>query len=160
MDVKTLGILLQNHENITDVSLDGNPVPEENYFQVLFNTQLISLSLKRCNIHEIGIKRIAKVLQEQSEHKLVFLNLASNKLRDSGVVHLANILRLNRTLCYINIADNFITDEGCETMLSVLQTFPLTHEEIVARRHRNLANLKKRNELVGVLFCGSIIILI
>ena len=57
------------------------------------------LSLKYCNISDIGVERIASELKYKEENELpmlIGLNLANNLLTDIGAGHIADMLHTNR----------------------------------------------------------------
>lgn len=137
--------------NITEVCLDQSPLPEGNYDVLLCDTSSIrSLSLARCNINDIVCERIAARLKylEPAENTLVTLNLSTNYITDVGAEHLGAALRTNRHLRYLNVAGNQITDVGANFIFEVLKQFPLTSEEIIAKRKRLADYLNKKQELI------------
>lgn len=134
--------------NLHDLSLNGNPNPHQNFDLVLNSPHLKCLSLKFCSLNQKSVAKIAEKLSYPNETSLVSLTLSSNSLDDDCAKSLANMLRTNRTLVYLNLADNFVTDEGCKAIVEVLRVFPLKHEEIVLRRRKMLEILKRKRELL------------
>lgn len=142
--------MLQKHQNITEISANGNPNKYQNHYLLLQQTNLTSLSLRFCKINENGAAKLAEELKIPYGHTLTHLNLSSNFLGDEGLKYIADFLRINRCLLYLNLADNFITDKGCIKLMEVLHKFPLTHEEIVIRRERLFDYHRRKNEMVFI----------
>lgn len=144
-----LSVILRIMDTIIEVSVDGNPNKYQNFFLLLKETKLLTLSLRFCKIDPNGVKRIADCINSFSTYvTLTRLNLSSNFLGDEGVAHLATALRVNRSLLILNLADNQITDKGCEIIAETLQAFPLNESEIKVRRQRTFAYLRRKQELV------------
>lgn len=135
-------------DTIQEVSVDGNPNHYQNFHLLLKDTKLINLSCRFCGICKNGAKKIAARIDTFSPQTLMRLNLSSNFLGDEGAAHIANALRANRSLIILNLADNQITDSGCEKITEVLQRFPLNEAEVKLRRKRIFAYLKRKQELV------------
>ncbi|XP_041351330.1 leucine-rich repeat-containing protein 71-like [Gigantopelta aegis] len=135
--VSILAAFLPTCSNVKNLTLDGNPVQEENWHELIGENSLIQrLSLRSCFITDKGAARIGRELGtlEKINKKLVTLDLYGNKITDLGCEHLAAGLRMNRTLLVLTLANNEISDAGCCKLAEVLSTFPLTHEEVVERR--------------------------
>lgn len=136
-------------DTITEVSVDGNPNDYQNFYVLLKDTKLLSLSLRFCGIDKIGARKIADRINSFSPQTLMRLNLSSNALGDEGLAYIMNALRVNRSLLFLNVADNQITDSGCEVIAEVLQKFPLNESEVRLRRKRIFAYLRRKSEMVG-----------
>lgn len=104
--------------------------------------------MRFCKINEEGIAKISEELKSPSDQTLIHLNLSSNFIADEGVLHLANSLRVNRCLKYLNLADNHITDIGCIAIMAVLQKFCLKLDELVYRRQKILGYYNTKREEV------------
>lgn len=136
---------------ITDLCLDNCFVEQGNYYLLLEQTSCLRhLSLARCNINDVVIERIAASLTYPlpSSKTLSILNLASNKITDTGAKFLADILRSNRQLSYLNLSDNMLTDVGAEHLLNTLLRFPLSLCELLSSRSRLMTYLKEKNEMI------------
>lgn len=129
--------------------MDGNPNMVQNFDLLLKDTKLRKLSLRFCGISEDGAKSIAQRINFFApELQLMHLNLSSNFLGDEGVASIARSLRVNRSLSILNLADNQITDKGCERIVESLQSFALKLFEIRLRRMRIYDYYKRKQELV------------
>ena len=146
--VHELGKMLP-YTTITDLCLDGCPLKQANYEELLQNTRIKNLSLCRCNINDEVCERIAATLHylEPAENCLATLNLSSNCIGDEGAKYFADALRSNRHLRYLNLADNHISDEGASLLFNILIEFPLTYDENIKRGQRLMAYLKKKREI-------------
>lgn len=136
--------------SITDICLDGSPIPEGNYASLLeCRSMLTNLSLCRCNINDEVCKQIATKLHfsEPAEATLSTLNLSSNHITDVGAKYFGEALRNNRHLRYLNLADNRIGDEGANHIFHALIDFPLTYDEIMAKRRRYITYLRSRQAI-------------
>lgn len=135
--IKTLSTFLPNCSNIKNVVLDGNPVKEENWAELIGEDSLIqNLSLRHCRITCKGAAGIGRSLgtAKAQNTKLLSLNLMGNDIADAGAEHLAGGLRMNRTLMSLTMTSNKIANKGAERIAEALSRFPLSHEEVVARR--------------------------
>lgn len=141
--IEALTEFLFPYDNITDISLNGNPNEEQNFHLIVMKPGLQHVSFKCCQLDDVGAKNISSILSNFENQTVLTLNLAYNHITDEGAEGFADMLRANRTLIYLNLADNYITDLGCILIVNVLQKFPLTHEEIVRRRRKNMERLRK-----------------
>ncbi|XP_074661188.1 leucine-rich repeat-containing protein 71-like isoform X2 [Tubulanus polymorphus] len=135
--VKTIASFLPHCVNIRSLVLEGNPIEEENYWQLIAaESPLQNLSLRHNRITNKGAEQLGKQLGEvtRCNTKLITLNLNNNQISNDGAVHLANGLRINRTLLCLSLANNDIGDLGAQKLAEVLSRFPLTHDEVVERR--------------------------
>jgi len=133
----TLSTFLPNCSNVKNVVLDGNPVKEENWAELIGEDSLIqNLSLRNCRISCKGAAGIGRSLgtAKTQNTKLLSLNLMGNDIADAGAESLAGGLRMNRTLMSLTLTNNKIADKGSEKIAEALSRFPLSHEEVVARR--------------------------
>ena len=103
------------------------------------------LSLKCCGISHEHLSNVVSPLQDNKT--LVTLDLSCNHVGDEGARHLARALRLNRSLLSLILVGNRIGDRGARALAAILVQFPLTHEEIVARRWL-LSQRRTEDELV------------
>nr|XP_046273519.1 leucine-rich repeat-containing protein 71 [Scatophagus argus] len=123
--------------NLSAVTLEGNPLPEQSYHLLLSEDSAIThLSLRNNRIGDEGARLIGLALSttRSANRKLVSLNLAFNSIGDAGATHIAQGLRLNRTLLFLSLSNNHIGDSGAAHLATILGEFPLTHEEVVERR--------------------------
>ncbi|XP_021105040.1 leucine-rich repeat-containing protein 71 isoform X11 [Heterocephalus glaber] len=119
------------------VSLEGNPLPKQSYHKLMaMDSTLAHLSLRNNNIDDHGAQLLGQALStlHGSNRTLVTLNLAFNYIGDEGAGHLADGLRLNRSLLWLNLAHNCVRDKGALRLAEVLRPFELTHPEVVERR--------------------------
>lgn len=140
-------------DTLREVSVDGNPNHFQNFHLLLKDTKVESLSLRFCGVDKIGAKKIAEEIKPFPSQTPICLNLSSNFLGDEGVADIADALRVNRSLLILNLADNQITDKGCEKIVAVLQRFSLNEGEAILRRKRILAYLKRKQEMVSPNMC-------
>ncbi|XP_011551298.3 leucine-rich repeat-containing protein 71 [Plutella xylostella] len=134
---------------LTELCFDGSYLAEAN-FEVLLDdpTNVRHLSLARCCIDDLVVEKIAeKISHRQAAKKLTALNLSTNRITDIGAKHLADALRRNRQLAYLNLNDNLITDEGAKEIFDVLKPFPLTMEEVMAKKACYIKYLLKKMEI-------------
>ncbi|CAF3894964.1 unnamed protein product [Rotaria sordida] len=135
---KVLPLQEQLH-TLENVSFDGNPLAAD-YFYLFIekdDSKIIQLSLRYCNITDVGAERLANALGNmlKPNRKLLTLNLSGNRIGDDGAKSFATALRYNRTLITLNLSSNFITDKGAFPLALVLRRIVLTQEEILRRRH-------------------------
>ncbi|KAM8986355.1 leucine-rich repeat-containing protein 71 [Ara ararauna] len=130
------------------LSLEGNPLPEA-AFQLLMGSDSLwrHLSLRSCSIGDAAAQRIGRSLSTptSSNPRLESLVLSFNRLSDRGALHIAEGLRLNRSLLSLSLASNDIGDAGASGLAQVLAPFALTHEEVVQRRRLLLAEALGRS---------------
>ncbi|XP_052226637.1 leucine-rich repeat-containing protein 71-like isoform X32 [Dreissena polymorpha] len=134
-----LANIIPNCPNIKNVTLDGNTVEDENWFELIVEESPIqNLSLRHCGITDKGAIMIGRCLgsAKRGNKTLLSLNLSNNKIGDEGVKEIAQGLRLNRTLLSLSLASNHVGDQGVIKLSEVLSKFPLTHEEVVERRRQ------------------------
>ncbi|XP_041356340.1 leucine-rich repeat-containing protein 71-like isoform X2 [Gigantopelta aegis] len=125
--------------NIRNLILDGNWLKEENWHELIGEESLVqNMSLRNCLITDKGAEGIGQALgtPKKVNTKLLSLNLAGNRITDTGCEHIARGLRMNRTLLSLSLASNQIGDKGTSKMAETLSRFPLTHEEVVERRRQ------------------------
>lgn len=132
--IEILADVLASSNSITEVSVNGNPNKTQNFHLLLHKTKIICLSLKFCSIDSKGIEKISNELYHHLESNLLHLNLSSNSIGNEGIEHVVHFLRINRTLISLNLANNKIYDSGCLQLIIPLHMFPLNFEEIVIRR--------------------------
>lgn len=137
------------HSNLTDVCLDNTHFTQNNYDILLeLSSHLRYLSLRRCNVNYKICSNIAANLSVGClGGNLYALDLTSNNIGDLGAKSLGIALRSNRTLSYLNISDNKITDEGAAFIIEALMEFRLTREEIIEKRKRFFKWYKMRQEV-------------
>lgn len=75
--------------------------------------------------------------------------MASNSIGDEGAEALAGMLRANRQIRSLTLADNWVTDKGLGHIVQILGRFVLRHEEVVSRRRRVIDQLKKKFAIVS-----------
>lgn len=134
------------HSNITEVCLDDNYVRQGNYYVLLDElTSLKILSLCRCSINEIVCQNIIKRLEPGCPgRKLQSLSLSSNFIGDIGARKFGYLLRINRNLLHLNLADNGITNEGAAAILRTLKEFELNEHELLKRKKKRVAHDKNK----------------
>ncbi|KAM6974354.1 leucine-rich repeat-containing protein 71 [Tautogolabrus adspersus] len=123
--------------NLSFVTLEGNPLPEQSYHLLLSEDSLIThLSLRNNRIGDEGARLIGSALSttRSANKNLLFLNLSFNSIGDEGAAHIAQGLRLNRALLFLSLSNNQIGDAGATHLVETLVDFALTHEEVVERR--------------------------
>lgn len=134
------------YSNITDLCLDGNYVRQGNYFILLDEiTSLNILSLCRCSINDVVCEDIVKRLQPgRSGDQLQSLSLSTNFIGDIGASKFGHLLRSNRNLLHLNLADNVITNEGAAAILGSLREFELNESEVLERKNKKMAFEKEK----------------
>ena len=70
----------------------------------------------------------------QNNRDLEVLNLAMNGFSSVGAKALANALLVNKTLLHLDISNNRIGFEGCQTLCKVFEKAGPLHELMVSRR--------------------------
>jgi len=122
--------------------LDGNKFAKSQRFDVFLSQDdklsLQHLSLKHCDINRTGAFHLGVALLENSS--LQTLNLSYNKIDDKAAKNIGEGLKLNRSLVALNLGSNEIGDEGVKHVIGALTTFPLTHQQVVARRMLKSSN--------------------
>lgn len=123
---------------VNDVTIEGNPIPASEPFADLLTKDISiqHLSLRNNQITDIGAAKIGKAVgsADQPPLELLNLSLAFNQISDDGAREIAKGLRMNRVLVSLSLASNKISDQGAEAIAKSLNTFSLSHEEIVERR--------------------------
>ena len=130
-----LSVCLTQSHSLQTLNLDGNDKTVNQRFDLFIgeNSNLQNLSLKNCTLNDSGAERLGIALSDNKN--LVSLNLRFNKISCVGCSHIVKGLRMNRTLISLNLANNNIGDDGSKELADILTHFPLTHEEVVARRY-------------------------
>ena len=126
--------------------LDGNPIPDGDFSALLSQEKSVveTLSLRGCGISSSQCTAIGNALRKNKS--LTFFDLSNNHLDDDSGIAVVKGLRTNRTLHALSLAGNSLTDVTVEFLAnSVLQEFPLTHEEIVERRTLVFSSLAADN---------------
>lgn len=130
--------------NLSAVTLEGNPLPEQSYHLLLSeDSTLTHLSLRNNRMGDEGARLIGSALSttRSANKNLLSLNLSFNSIGDAGAAHIAQGLRLNRALLALSLSNNQIGDTGAAHLATVLGEFSLTHEEVVERRRLLLETL-------------------
>ncbi|XP_041665912.1 leucine-rich repeat-containing protein 71 [Cheilinus undulatus] len=123
--------------NLSSVTLEGNPLPEQSFHLLLSEDSLLThLSLRNNRIGDEGARLIGSALSttRSANKNLLSLNLSFNSIGDAGAAHIAQGLRLNRALLFLSLSNNQIGDTGAAHLATTLDKFALTHEEVVERR--------------------------
>lgn len=143
--------------NITELCLDDNYVKQGNYYIFLDElTSLKILSLCRCSINEVVCEDIIKRLEPgRPGDKLLSLSLSTNFIGNIGASKFGDLLRRNRNLLHLNLADNGITNEGAAAILEGLKEFKLNYDEILKKNKRKMAYQKKKNTAYEVILCDQ-----
>ena len=126
--------------------LDGNPIPDGDFSLLLSQEKSVveTLSLRGCGISSSQSTAIGYALRKNKS--LTFFDLSNNYLDDDSGIAVVKGLRTNRTLHALFLTGNSLTDVMVEFLAnSVLQEFPLTHEEIVERRTLVFSSLAAEN---------------
>merc|ERR1712179_546145 len=74
--------------NLRNLVLDGNPVKEENWHELLSEESPVqNLSMRYCGITDKGAEQLGSALGQikKSNTKLISLNLAGNHISDTGM---------------------------------------------------------------------------
>ncbi|XP_077861587.1 leucine-rich repeat-containing protein 71-like [Saccoglossus kowalevskii] len=132
-----LASVLRECSNLKNLTIDGNPVEEENFALLIADdSPVANICLRNNKITDKGAELIGKALStpRTCNKNLVSLNLSYNKITDVGAVAIANGLRMNRVLLSLSLASNLIGDVGAKTLSETLSRFALSHEEVVERR--------------------------
>ncbi|XP_031344661.1 uncharacterized protein LOC116171803 isoform X1 [Photinus pyralis] len=143
-DIRTVKTIVQSYPNIQTLSVNGNPNPFQNFYILIKDTHLLYLSARFCQINDRGTKLIANQLKLPYDHPLRAIDLSSNFISDTGAEFLSEVLRVNRTLLSLNLADNWITDAGVHSVVNILGKFILTPDECVIRRRGVLNYLRDK----------------
>ena len=78
------------------------------------NSDLVNLSLKRCNISHLGASAIGEVLKF-SRSNLQSIDLTGNKIGGQGLLYLGEGLKHNKRLVSLHIADNLIKSTNIDS---------------------------------------------
>nr|XP_015224299.1 PREDICTED: leucine-rich repeat-containing protein 71 [Lepisosteus oculatus] len=101
--------------SLRTVLLEGTPIPEQCYHILIAEDSMLAhLSLRNNQIDEEGARLVGQALStpRSANKSLLSLNLAFNRIGDTGAQHIAQGLRLNRTLLCLSLAHNHIGDPG------------------------------------------------
>ncbi|XP_053605447.1 uncharacterized protein LOC128672367 isoform X2 [Plodia interpunctella] len=143
-------IVLLTTSHITELYLDDSRLCEHNYDILLdYQTHLQLLSLARCSLTDDDCALLFSKLEypNPASKNLNTLILSSNFISNIGAGHIANTLRSNRALMYLNLSGNRIRDAGAMEIFRTLMEFPITSEEIMQKRRRTIYHLKLRKEV-------------
>ncbi|XP_065644891.1 leucine-rich repeat-containing protein 71 isoform X5 [Hydra vulgaris] len=129
-----LAVCLNTLTSLRTLRLDGNNNISNQRFDMFITEKSVlqNLSLRSCHLDDSAAKLISDALLINKS--LLTLNLCFNKITDIGGSYIAKALRMNRSLLSLNLASNNISDDGALSLSQSLSTFPLTHEQVVARR--------------------------
>lgn len=138
------------YSNITDVCLDDNYVRQANYYVLLEAlTSLKILSLCRCSIDETVCEKIVRRLEPgRPGDKLQSLSLSTNFIGNVGALKFGNLLRRNRNLLHLNLADNGIGHTGAAAILESLKEFMLNEDDIRKNIKKKMAFEKENKRAV------------
>ncbi|XP_047369367.1 uncharacterized protein LOC124956937 isoform X1 [Vespa velutina] len=124
--------MLMDFNCLRDLNLDGNPNVQENYHLLCKSVGNLSyLSLQFCKITDEGVKKIADELQyadPPNEPKLLALNLANNRIGDSGALEIGRMLRTNRSVQSLILTGNRICDDGASLIIQELNMLVQKHD--------------------------------
>ena len=137
--VSTLSNTLRRISNITTLHIHSNPPIAPLVLSGLLATDtfvgpspLVTLSIQFCGVTNSGASELA--LELRKNFNLQTLSLYGNKLTDDGGVKVARALRINRTLKVLDLGHNDIGNATIMELELALTEFPLSHDEVVARR--------------------------
>ncbi|XP_039760353.1 leucine-rich repeat-containing protein 71-like [Pararge aegeria] len=111
----------------------SNHVVEGNYSVILENVSCLqTLSLRRCEIDDKVCKELANKLEygAPASKSLVSLDLTSNIISDLGAEALGKMLRRNRMLLQLCLADNRLTDKGAFYIFNSICSFALSKDDV------------------------------
>ena len=136
--------------------LDGNTLTGTPVSTLFGEGSLLKhLSLRFCGITDIEAYAIGSALAATTCRisLLLTLNLSNNQIGDVGAGHIADGLKLNRSLLTLNLASNQIGDEGVAKLSIALSQFPLSHKQVVERRQllsKKAGNMAQRSRRPSV----------
>ena len=128
--------------------LDGNTLTGTPMSTLFREGNLLKhLSLRFCGITDNEAYAIGSALAATTcrVSLLLTLNLSNNQIGDVGAGHIAEGLKLNRSLLTLNLASNQIGDEGVAKLSIALSQFPLSHKQVVERRQLLSKEREKEN---------------
>lgn len=134
--VDMLASFLPLCRQLTSLTLDANPLGDSNVSHLIGDdSQLENLSLRFCELNDINAYGIGSALgtTKRWNRKLMNLNMSSNKIGDTGAIHIANGLKTNRALLTLNMANNQIGDKGGAALAGALSQFFLDQEQVRSR---------------------------
>ncbi|XP_074035691.1 uncharacterized protein isoform X3 [Leptinotarsa decemlineata] len=139
--IELLADLIESQRLVQHLSVNGNPNREQNFYILLKDTKLVSLSLKLCGINLDGIRMICEELSKPLDNPLLHLNLASNNLYDEGMEYVAKFLRINRKiLSQFTLSTN---DKLFESLFDKRTDIPSLHSGLPGTGGRNLLQRKR-----------------
>ncbi|XP_065644893.1 leucine-rich repeat-containing protein 71 isoform X7 [Hydra vulgaris] len=118
--------------NLIDLWNTGLDDHTLNDLAVCLNTLTSLRTLRLDGNNNISNQRFDMFITEKSV--LQNLSLRSCHLDDSAAKLISDALLINKSLLTLNLCFNKITDIGGSYIAKSLSTFPLTHEQVVARR--------------------------
>ncbi|KAK9498275.1 hypothetical protein O3M35_002945 [Rhynocoris fuscipes] len=119
--------------------LDRNPSNYQQNFYLFANYHNLKLlSLKYCDISDVGAKLLAGNLSwlGAPTHHIITLDLTGNNIGSEGAIEIAKVLRWNRSIKRLILTGNRINDSGAEALASVLIPFEINVEEDQTRKTR------------------------
>jgi len=116
---------MMNNTSIVEVDFRGNGFDADGLFaltqafKTMTNLQKINLAKNTCRNE--GIEAFAKYLTSPAGKSVTMVNLNENNLGDAGCKALAEMLKVNKTLKYLDIGLNYITNDGAKEVAAALE---------------------------------------
>uniref|UniRef100_A0A3Q3GIJ8 Leucine rich repeat containing 34 n=1 Tax=Kryptolebias marmoratus TaxID=37003 RepID=A0A3Q3GIJ8_KRYMA len=121
-----LARMLQINETLQELQLSDCDLATSGWTvsfseMLLVNGSLVELHLGKVGLTDTGMERLAEGLKQN--RSLRYLDLRCNRVARDGALHLSEVLKQNPTLEIIDLSSNRIEDEGC-VYLSEAITWP------------------------------------
>jgi hypothetical protein len=126
------------------------------------NTTLKFLSLSYNSLSDEGVQSLTKILALNNS-KLETLSLHKTGITDAGVLHLRNMLKKNKTLIWLHLGRNKISDQGIHLLANVLinhndtlRVLDLSYNKLITDSSVNsLVEIFQRNKSLETLWINN-----
>ena len=124
--MKVLGSGLSRLNWLKELELGNNRISSKGSVALLSNLTptILSLNLKCNKIGLLGVQNIAKFITSRDACRLENLNLEENHLGNQVTAVLLEALLSNRSIKYLNLSKNLLSDEIAEHFKNYLETSP------------------------------------
>lgn len=115
---------MMNNTSIVEVDFRANGFDADGLFALVqaFKTMpnLKKINLAKNTCRNEGVEALAKFLSGPAGKNVTMVNLNENNLGDDGCKAMADMLKVNRTLKYLDLGLNYITNEGAKEVAAAL----------------------------------------
>ena len=170
--VKTLAEGLKGNEFLQILDLGSNSMEYESFKYLCDSMNTNKIRILRCKNNYLGddsMKYFSEVnLSKDNKSNLVSFDFSSCKIYDQGLIYLLNSLTTNTKINWINVRDNYFSQQIDFVILNYLEkNTTITHIDLtknrfsfkclqnvnkIIKRNRNIQNNKEPNKLLVELY--------